>query len=156
MEQFERGELDILLSSEVGGEGLDFQFCQAMINYDMPYNPMRIEQRIGRLHRIGQTRDVFVFNLAVKGTLEDYIIDILDNKINMFEMVIGEIEPILGHLEKEEDFEDLVMQIWLNSSTDTDLKSGFENLGEELLNAKKEYLKAKSFDDKIFGDDYEI
>ena len=116
---------------------------------------MRIEQRIGRLHRIGQTRDVFVFNLAVKGTLEDYIIDILDNKINMFEMVIGEIEPILGHLEKEEDFEDIVMEIWLNSSNDRDLKTGFERFGEELLAAKKEYLKAKSFDDELFGEEYE-
>jgi superfamily II DNA or RNA helicase len=151
-----RDDVPVLVSTESGGEGRNLQFCNTLINFDLPWNPMRIEQRIGRLHRIGQTRDVFVFNLAVKGTLEDYIIDILDNKINMFEMVIGEIEPILGHLEKEEDFEDLVMQIWLNSSTDTDLKSGFENLGEELLNAKKEYLKAKSFDDKIFGDDYEI
>src|SRR4030067_867948 len=117
---------------------------------------MRIEQRVGRLHRIGQTRDVFVFNLSVKGTLEDYIIEILDNKINMFEMVIGEIEPILGHLEKEEDFEDIVMQLWISSPNEEGLKTGFERLGEELLEAKNEYLKAKSFDDEIFGDDYEI
>ena len=83
---------------------------------------MRIEQRIGRIHRIGQTRDVFVFNLSVKDTLDDYIIDILDNKINMFQMVIGEIEPILGHLGKEDDFEDVIMQLWLQSSNDRELK----------------------------------
>jgi hypothetical protein len=127
-----------------------------MINFDLPWNPMRIEQRIGRLHRIGQTRDVFVFNLAVKETLEDYVIDLLDNKINMFEMVIGEIEPILGHLEKEEDFEDLVMGVWLESANDGELKVGFEKLGEDLVRAKNEYLKAKSFDNEIFGEDYEI
>ena len=108
-----RDEVPVLVSTESGGEGRNLQFCNTLINFDLPWNPMRIEQRIGRLHRIGQTRDVFVFNLTVKGTLEDYIIDILDNKINMFEMVIGEIEPILGHLEKEEDFEDIVMQLWL-------------------------------------------
>jgi SNF2 family DNA or RNA helicase len=150
-----REDVPVLVSTESGGEGRNLQFCNTLINFDLPWNPMRIEQRIGRLHRIGQTRDVFVFNLAVKGTLEDYIIDILDNKINMFEMVIGEIEPILGHLEKEEDFEDIVMEIWLNSLNDTDLKAGFERLGEELLTAKKQYLKAKSFDDQIFGEEYE-
>ncbi len=155
IEQF-RDEVPVLVSTESGGEGRNLQFCNTMINFDLPWNPMRIEQRIGRLHRIGQTRDVFVFNLSVKGTLEDYIIDLLDNKINMFEMVIGEIEPILGHLEKEEDFQDLVMGIWLNSSNDGELKAGFEKLGDDLVKAKNEYLKAKSFDDEIFSEDYEI
>ena len=155
IEQF-RDEVPILVSTESGGEGRNLQFCNTMINFDLPWNPMRIEQRIGRLHRIGQTRDVFVFNLSVKGTLEDYVIDLLDNKINMFEMVIGEIEPILGHLEKEEDFEDLVMGIWLKSANDGEIKAGFEKLGEDLVQAKNEYLKAKFFDDEIFGEDYEI
>jgi SNF2 family DNA or RNA helicase len=155
IEQF-RDEVPVLISTESGGEGRNLQFCNTMINFDLPWNPMRIEQRIGRLHRIGQTRDVFVFNLSVKETLEDYVIDLLDNKINMFEMVIGEIEPILGHLGKEEDFEDLVMGIWLQSANDGELKAGFEKLGEDLVKAKNEYLKAKSFDSEIFGEDYEI
>jgi len=155
IEQF-RNEAPVLVSTESGGEGRNLQFCNTMINFDLPWNPMRIEQRIGRLHRIGQTRDVFVFNLSVKETLEDYVIDLLDNKINMFEMVIGEIEPILGHLEKEEDFEDLVMGVWLESANDGELKVGFEKLGEHLVRAKNEYLKAKSFDNEIFGEDYEI
>ena len=155
IEQF-RDETPVLVSTESGGEGRNLQFCNTLINFDLPWNPMRIEQRIGRLHRIGQTRDVFVFNLSVKETLEDYVIDLLDNKINMFEMVIGEIEPILGHLENEEDFEDLVMGIWLKSANDGEVKAGFEKLGEDLVRAKNEYLKAKSFDNKIFGEDYEI
>lgn len=151
-----REEVPVLLSTESGGEGRNLQFCNTLINFDLPWNPMRIEQRIGRLHRIGQTRDVFVFNLAVKGTLEDYIIDVLDNKINMFEMVIGEIEPILGHLEREDDFEEIVMEIWLASTNEKELKGGFEKLGEELLQAKKRYLKTKAFDNELFGEDYEI
>jgi SNF2 family DNA or RNA helicase len=155
IEQF-RDEAPVLVSTESGGEGRNLQFCNTMINFDLPWNPMRIEQRIGRLHRIGQTRDVFVFNLSVKETLEDYVIDLLDNKINMFEMVIGEIEPILGHLEKEEDFEDLIMGIWLKSANDGEVKAGFEKLGEDLVKAKDEYLKAKSFDNDILGEDYEI
>jgi hypothetical protein len=92
----------------------------------------------------------------LKETIEDYIIDILDNKINMFEMVIGEIEPILGHLGREDDFEDIVMDIWLRSSDKRDLEAGFERFGQELLEAKREYFKAKVFDEEIFGEDYEV
>lgn len=151
-----RGGVPVLVSTESGGEGRNLQFCNTIINFDLPWNPMRIEQRIGRLHRIGQTRDVFIFNLSVRETIEDYIIDILDNKINMFEMVIGEIEPILGHIREGEDFEDMIMGIWLNSRNDEEVKDGFESLGRELIKAKNEYTKAKVLDDEIFGEDYEI
>jgi superfamily II DNA or RNA helicase len=152
-----RDDMPVLVSTESGGEGRNIQFCRTIINFDLPWNPMRIEQRIGRLHRIGQTGDVFIFNLSVKDTVEDYIIEILDNKINMFEMVIGEIEPILGHLSKEdEDFEDLILNIWLKSSSDKEVKDGFNMLGEELVRAKSEYLKGKDFDEEIFGEDYEM
>lgn len=151
-----RNEIPVLVSTESGGEGRNMQFCNTIINFDLPWNPMRIEQRIGRLHRIGQTRDVFIFNLSVKETIEDYIIDILDSKINMFEMVIGEIEPILGHLGEEGDFEDIIMEIWLKSSGREGLREGFERLGSDLLKAKGEYLETKTLDDEIFGEDYEI
>ncbi|MBM4136325.1 MAG: ATP-dependent helicase [Nitrospira sp.] len=149
-------EIPILVSTESGGEGRNIQFCNTIINFDLPWNPMRIEQRIGRLHRIGQTRDVFIFNLSMKDTIEDYIIDILDNKINMFEMVIGEIEPILGYLGEDKDFEDIIMEIWLKSGDNEKLKKGFGHLGNDLLNAKQKYLNTKVIDNEIFGDDYEI
>lgn len=68
-----RSDIPVLISTESGGEGRNLQFCNTIINFDLPWNPMRIEQRIGRLHRIGQTRDVFIFNLSVKDTIEDYI-----------------------------------------------------------------------------------
>ena len=151
-----KDEIPVLVSTESGGEGRNMQFCNTIINFDLPWNPMKIEQRIGRLHRIGQTRDVFIFNLSVKDTIENYIIDILDSKINMFEMVIGEIEPILGHLGEDKDFEDIIMEIWLKSKDKDTLKHDFELLGDEIVNAKSEYLKSKVLDDEIFGDDYEI
>ena len=151
-----KDEVPVLVSTESGGEGRNLQFCNTIINFDLPWNPMKIEQRIGRLHRIGQTRDVFIFNLAIKETIEDYIIDILDRKINMFEMVIGEIEPILGHLGEDTDFEDIIMDIWIKSSDKESLKDGFEKFGNELINAKQSYLNAKAVDEEIFGDDYEI
>ncbi len=148
-------EIPVLISTESGGEGRNIQFCNTIINFDLPWNPMRIEQRIGRLHRIGQKQDVFIFNLSVKGTLEDHIIDILDNKINMFEMVIGEIEPILGRIGQEEEFEDVIMETWMNSKNDDELRSNFEQLGDQMKNAKQEYLTSKALDDEIFGQDYE-
>lgn len=151
-----KNEVPILLSTESGGEGRNIQFCNTIVNFDLPWNPMRIEQRIGRLHRIGQTRDVFIFNLSIKGTIEDYIIDILNNKINMFEMVIGEIEPILGYLGGDDDFSDIIMDIWLKSANDKELRGGFEALGKQLVYAKKEYTKSKQMDDEIFGEDYEM
>ncbi|GFP23044.1 hypothetical protein HKBW3S09_00511 [Candidatus Hakubella thermalkaliphila] len=150
-----RSDIPVLISTESGGEGRNLQFCNTIINFDLPWNPMRIEQRIGRLHRIGQTRDVFIFNLSVKDTIEDYIIDILDSKINMFEMVIGEIEPILGHLGEDRDFEDIILEMWQKTGREN-LREGFEQLGSDLVKAKQNYLNAKAADSEIFGEDYEM
>jgi SNF2 family DNA or RNA helicase len=151
-----RENLPILLSTESGGEGRNLQFCNTLINFDLPWNPMRIEQRIGRLHRIGQNRDVFIFNLSVRETLEDHILDILENKINMFEMVIGEIEPLLGYLEEEREFDDIVMEIWMGSRNDEEARSRFEVFGKDLVKAKADYLESKELDREIFGEDYEV
>jgi superfamily II DNA or RNA helicase len=151
-----REDLPILLSTESGGEGRNLQFCNTLINFDLPWNPMRIEQRIGRLHRIGQNRDVFIFNLSVRGTLEDHILHILENKINMFEMVIGEIEPLLGYLGEEKEFEDIVMEIWMGSRNHEEACSRFEAFGQDLVRAKADYLESKELDREIFGEDYEV
>lgn len=97
MESFEKGEFEILLSSEVGGEGLDFQFCQAIINYDLPYNPMRIEQRIGRIDRFGQKGDkIFVASMYIQDSVDEDIYNALYERINLVEESIGALEPILG------------------------------------------------------------
>ena len=82
---------------------------------------MRIEQRVGRIHRIGQTRDVFIFNLCTAGSLEARILDLLDEKIRMFELVVGEVGSILGNLQGGEEFESLVLNLWLRSHDDGDL-----------------------------------
>ncbi|HAG10718.1 MAG TPA: DNA/RNA helicase, superfamily II [Desulfotomaculum sp.] len=98
MEAFEKKELDILLSSEVGGEGLDFQFCQAIVNYDLPYNPMRVEQRIGRVDRFGQQAEkVIVASMYIKGTVDEEIYSALYDRIKLVENSVGGLEPILGN-----------------------------------------------------------
>ncbi|MGH3996469.1 MAG: helicase-related protein, partial [Pseudonocardiaceae bacterium] len=96
MEAFRRGEFEVLLLSQVGSEGLDFEFCNVPVNYDLPWNPMQVEQRIGRIDRFGQTSEkIFIFNMHVPGTIESDIFDRLYNRIGLFESSIGELEPIL-------------------------------------------------------------
>jgi SNF2 family DNA or RNA helicase len=144
----------VLLSTEAAGEGRNLQFCRAMINFDLPWNPMRIEQRVGRIHRIGQTREVDIFNLAAEGTIEDYILDLLDRKLNMFELVIGEMGMILGQLADERDFEDLVTEVWTRARTPDEVASGFEQLGEALMQARDAYRRTQEYDEALFGDDF--
>ena len=97
MDSFKNGEFDILLSSEVGGEGLDFQYCKAIINYDLPYNPMRIEQRIGRIDRFGQkAQKIIISNLFIQNTVDEEIYDRLYKRIRIVEDGVGTFEPIIG------------------------------------------------------------
>jgi SNF2 family DNA or RNA helicase len=147
---------DILLTTEIGGEGRNLQFCHQMLNYDLPWNPMKIEQRIGRIHRIGQEKEVMIYNLCAAGSVEDYILEILDKKINMFEMVIGEIDMILGRIEGEKDFSETVYDIWVNSRSEEERKAAFGQLGSRLMRAKTSYQKSKELDKKLFGENYEL
>ena len=91
----------ILLSTEAGGEGRNFQFCHLLVNYDLPWNPMRVEQRIGRVDRIGQAETVQVFNFWVKGTIEERVLNVLEQRINVFEETVGGLDPILGDTERD-------------------------------------------------------
>ena len=106
---FKRGTFDILLSSEVGSEGLDMQFANVIINYDLPWNPMRVEQRIGRIDRIGQKFDkLHIFSLCIEGSIEDRILMRLYEKLQIFEASIGELEPIIGDLASELNIPELL------------------------------------------------
>jgi len=127
-----------------------------MINYDLPWNPMRIEQRVGRIHRIGQTREVEIYNLSAEDTIEDHILRILDSKINMFELVIGEMDMILGNLADERDFDDIVMDIWARSRTPEEVEAEMETLGEELVQARQAYETMKQYDETLFGKDFGV
>ncbi|MFX1392715.1 MAG: SNF2-related protein [Promethearchaeota archaeon] len=92
----------VLISTEIGGEGRNFQFCRIMINYDLPWNPMKLEQRIGRLDRIGQkSKEIYIYNFFIEGTIETDIIFALNRRINLFEESIGVLEPIIGKIEKD-------------------------------------------------------
>ncbi|MEA5554147.1 SNF2-related protein [Anabaena cylindrica UHCC 0172] len=150
-----RDTVSVLLASETGGEGRNIQFANAIVNYDLPWNPMKIEQRIGRIHRIGQTQDVFIFNFCLKGSIEEYILRILHDKINMFELVVGEIETILGNVDDEFDFSEIVMEIWLKNQKKPELDTAFDQLADNLLKAKDQYQQVQELDEQIFGEDFE-
>ncbi len=151
-----RDEKDILITTEIGGEGRNLQFCHQMINYDLPWNPMKIEQRIGRIHRLGQQNEVMIYNFCGKGSMEEYTLEILDKKINMFEMVIGEIDMILGRVRGEKDFEDMVYEIWVNSDSPEMRGKEFAKLGTRIKRSKTRYGNTRELDEKLFGDDYEL
>ena len=146
----------ILLTTGIGGEGYNLQFCHMMINYDLPWNPMQIEQRIGRIHRIGQEKEVQVYNFCAAGSLEDHILDVLDRKINMFELVVGEIEMILGRIEGEQEFSDLVYEIWVRHADESQRKKAFDSLGALLKRARGAYEKSKELDEKLFHEDFGV
>jgi SNF2 family DNA or RNA helicase len=150
-----RDEVGVLLASETGGEGRNIQFANAIVNYDLPWNPMKIEQRIGRIHRIGQTQDVFIFNFCLKDSIEEYILQILHDKINMFELVVGEVETILGNADSELDFSEVVMDIWLKHQVKPELDQAFNQLADDLLQAKDRYREIQVLDEQIFGEDFE-
>lgn len=154
IEAIARHELDVLVMTDSGGEGHNLQFANTLINFDLPWNPMRVEQRIGRIHRIGQTREVFVFNLATRNTVEDHLLRVLDEKLAMFELVVGEIGDVLGELDDEKDFATMVFDAWLASSDAPERR--FEELERKLLDAKKRSADATELDKAVFGDELNV
>ena len=149
-----RERVPVLLCTESGGEGRNIQFCNTLINFDVPWNPMVIEQRIGRIDRIGQQREVFVFNLVTRGTLEEQILHLLDEKISMFELVVGEVGAILGGLDEDRDFADLMLDAWLRT-TQASRAEAFGALGRRLQGAREHHDGAKALDADLFGEDFE-
>lgn len=100
MKQLFKEKAQVLIATESGSEGINLQFCHHVINYDLPWNPMKLEQRIGRVHRLGQEYDVHIYNLAIQNTIEDHILDLLHVKIGVFEQVVGELDDILSAFKK--------------------------------------------------------
>lgn len=150
-----REEVSVMVATEVGGEGRNLQFANVLVNYDLPWNPMKIEQRIGRVHRIGQTRDVHVYSFCAKGSAEDRILDVLDRRIHLFELVIGEVDMILGRSMQEQEFEDRIFDIVARARSEAEVSSGFDALADELTRARSDYDKVQALDEALFRRDFE-
>ncbi|TBL73356.1 DEAD/DEAH box helicase [Paenibacillus thalictri] len=139
-----RGRAQVLVATEAGGEGINLQFCSHMINFDLPWNPMRVEQRIGRVHRLGQQNDVKIYNLSTNGTIEEYILSLLHEKINMFELVIGELDTILERFEKKTSLESRIAKMILESRSDADIRREMDDLGRSFTTIRSEYEQEAS------------
>src|SRR5436189_162573 len=146
-----RGEGQIFLSTEAGGEGRNLQFARTVVNYDLPWNPLRIEQRIGRVHRLGQTREVHVVNLWAQDTVEAYLMELLDRKIHMFELVVGELDLILGTLDERRSFEDMMMEIWTLRQAE-ERRAALRRLGDALVRARNQYDAMRERNDEVLRD----
>ena len=127
MRELFQKNVQVLIATEAGGEGINLQFCSHIINFDLPWNPMKLEQRIGRIHRLGQEKDVKIYNFATKGTVEEHILKLLYEKINLFEKVIGELDDILTKLEFG-NIEDHLIDIFGKSSSEGEMRIKMENL----------------------------
>lgn len=130
----------VLISTEAGGEGRNFQFCHTLVNYDLPWNPMKVEQRIGRVDRIGQEHEVRIFNLFTKDTIEERVLDVLERRINVFEETVGGLDPILG--DTENDIKKIMRM------AEGARESALENLGEHLESQVRQAREAS----ELFGD----
>ena len=128
-----RTHASILIATEAGAEGLNLQFCSAIVNYDLPWNPQRIEQRIGRCHRYGQKYDVVVINfLNQQNEADRRIYQLLEEKFQLFSGVFGASDEVLGTIETGIDFEHRIFEIYQQCRSEAEIKEAFEQLQKEL------------------------
>ncbi len=149
LDRDEKDAIDVLLFSEVGCEGLDYQFCDSMINYDLPWNPMRIEQRIGRIDRRGQKSDtVKIYNMITEDTIDAVIYDRCLSKIGVFEESIGDCSEILG------DISDQIFKIMFDSElTDKERKMKIEKMADNEVMKVQELHRLEQEEKSLYGFD---
>ncbi|AVM24589.1 DEAD/DEAH box helicase [Bacillus pumilus] len=142
MKDLFRERAQVLIATEAGGEGINLQFCNQIINYDLPWNPMRLEQRIGRIHRLGQERDVHIYNMATNGTVEEHILKLLYEKIQLFENVIGDLDDILTRIDIK-NAETELHQILFQHESDGDMKKKLTQFASYLTDAQTPLLEKR-------------
>ena len=144
-----RAEGTIMIATEAAAEGINLQFCSMLVNYDLPWNPQRVEQRIGRVHRFGQKHNVVVVNFSNKGNIaEQRILELLANKFHLFESVFGASDEVLGAIEDGLDFEKMISDILNRCRTAEELDSAFKELeGRYATEISQEMATAKA---KVF------
>lgn len=151
-----REEGRIMIATEAGAEGINLQFCSLVVNYDLPWNPQRIEQRIGRCHRYGQKHDVVVVNfLNRKNAADQRVYQLLSEKFQLFEGVFGASDEVLGAIESGVDFEKRINEIYQRCRKHEEIKTAFDQLQLELSLEINESMTAtrrkllENFDDEV-------
>jgi hypothetical protein len=142
-----------LLLTHSGTEGRNLQFCHRLVNFDLPWNPMEIEQRIGRLHRLGQRHPVHIYNFVQSGTLQEHLLELLQEKLNLFELVVGETGLVMGERFSSDEFAEEVFRCWRES--EGRVGEAMAALGQQLADARNQYREVKQLDETLFAHDYE-
>ena len=151
-----RDKAEILIATEAGAEGINLQFCSLVVNYDMPWNPQRIEQRIGRCHRYGQKNDVVVVNFVNQANYADRrVYELLNEKFSLFNGVFGASDEILGAIDSGVDFERRLNSIYSTCRTEREIAAAFDELQKELEEVIKERIACikksllENFDEEV-------
>jgi SNF2 family DNA or RNA helicase len=141
----------VLVTTDSISEGRNLQFCNLLVNYDLPWNPMSVEQRIGRIDRIGQDREVFVFNLALEGTVEEYVLEKLYGKLDLFAQTVGDLKDVLSTAERSgTDFENEVFRRLVNADDRRDVENDFESMAVDVERNRVAAEKLQDFNGSVF------
>lgn len=141
--EYFRHDAQIMIATEAAAEGINLQFCAMVVNYDLPWNPQRIEQRIGRSHRYGQQHDVVVVNfLNTRNAADQRVFQLLDEKFQLFSGVFGASDEVLGTIESGVDFEKKIAEIYQNCRTTEEINRSFDALQKELEEQIKNRMKS--------------
>jgi SNF2 family DNA or RNA helicase len=153
VKRFNAGKLHMLIATDAGAEGLNLhERCALVCNYDLHWNPMRIEQRIGRVHRLGQTRDVRVLNFVLRDTIDDYVVRLLYEKIGLFTMTIGALETVLAEVQEGEvDLPERLVALLMESEGRDALRREVAALGTELAQAQGRQQAAATLTAEVLG-----
>lgn len=151
-----KDKAEILIATEAGAEGINLQFCSLVVNYDMPWNPQRIEQRIGRCHRYGQKNDVVVVNFVNQANYADRrVYELLNNKFSLFDGIFGASDEVLGSMESGVDFERRLNNIYNTCRTEREIAAAFDELQRDLEEVIKERIEStrksllENFDEEV-------
>ncbi|MEJ6949402.1 DEAD/DEAH box helicase [Natronospora cellulosivora (SeqCode)] len=139
-----REEAQFLISTDAGGEGINLQFCFYMVNYDLPWNPMKLEQRIGRIDRIGQKEDVKIFNFVLSGTIEEYVYDTLEDKLSIIKDEFGEdkLRDILSTLQEDFNFDKVYFDAVVEREKEAEK---LNDIAEQIYNKAQSILQEEEF-----------
>ena len=153
-----REQAEIMIATEAASEGINLQFCSLIVNYDLPWNPQRVEQRIGRCHRYGQKNDVVVFNFINKANAADVrVFQLLSEKFHLFDGVFGSSDEVLGSIESGVDFEKRMLNIYQQCRTPEEINAAFDQIQQEMdasikatmQDTRKQLLE--NFDEDVVG-----
>lgn len=151
--QFRKTDGAVFITTRAGGEGLNLQFCHWLVNYELPWNPMVVEQRIGRVHRIGQEAEVQIVNFAAEGTIEAHVLRLLAEKIRLFELVVGELDVILGKFGEPDDLEKQLRNALLSSKDDSEFEKKVAEIGDAITVSREEGLKQEQATSEVAAED---